>query len=96
MKAATNAHYAERYWSMVVLLTNAPKDASPQQIIATMQAEAEVAHQELDAETAQRIRVPQLVEAKPDPQVAERVRDHGTEQTNLRTGRGNRADQAAI
>jgi hypothetical protein len=40
-----------------------------------MQAEAEIAHQDLDAETAKRIKVPQLIEVKPDPQIAERVRE---------------------
>ena len=66
MKVATNAHYADRYMAMVGLLTNAPKDATPQEIIATMQQEAQAAYEELDAEMAQKIRVPKLVKL-PDP-----------------------------
>jgi hypothetical protein len=69
MKEATNAHYADRYLSMIGLLTNAPKDASPQEIIATMREEAETAYEELDAEMAQKIRVPTLVKL-PDPDYA--------------------------
>jgi hypothetical protein len=66
MKQLTTAHLAERYMAMVGLLTNAPKDATPQEIIATMRAEAEAAYEELDAEIAQKIRVPKLVKL-PDP-----------------------------
>ena len=63
MKQLTTAHYADRYMAMVGLLTNAPKDATPQEIIATMRAEAEVAYEQLDAETAAKIKVPKLAEA---------------------------------
>jgi hypothetical protein len=66
MKQLTTAHLADRYMAMVGLLTNAPKDATPQEIIATMRAEAEAAYEELDAEIAQKIRVPKLVKL-PDP-----------------------------
>jgi hypothetical protein len=61
MRATRNAFYADRYLSMVGLLTNAPPDATPPQIIATMQQEAITAHQDLDAQTARQIRVPRLV-----------------------------------
>lgn len=61
MKQLTTAHYADRYMAMVGLLTNAPKDTSPEQIIATMRAEAESAYEDLDAETAKRIKVPELI-----------------------------------
>jgi hypothetical protein len=67
MKAATNAHYAERYLRMVGLLTNAPKDASPQQIIETMRADAQSAYEDLDEEMAKKIQIPKLVAVKPDP-----------------------------
>jgi hypothetical protein len=69
MKQLTTAHLADRYMAMVGLLTNAPKDATPQEIIATMRAEAETAYEELDAEMAQKIRVPKLVKL-PDPDYA--------------------------
>ena len=74
MKEATNAYYADRYLSMVGLLTNAPKDATPQEIIATMQQEAQSAYEDLDAEMAAKINVPKLVKL-PDPDYA-----------NLKTG----------
>ena len=66
MKEATNAHYADRYLALVGLLTNAPKNTMPEQIVATMRAEAEAAYEDLDAETAKRIKIPQLAAAKPD------------------------------
>jgi hypothetical protein len=71
MKEASNAYLADRYLAMVGLLANAPKDASPQEIVATMQAEAVAAHQDLDAETAAKIRVPELAL----PKIAEQVAD---------------------
>jgi hypothetical protein len=61
MAAASNAHYADRYKALIGLFTNIPKDASPQEIIATVQAEAQNAYEQLDAETALRITVPRLV-----------------------------------
>jgi hypothetical protein len=57
---------------MIGLLTNAPKDTSPQQIIETMRAEAESAYLDLDAETAKTIKIPKLVAVNPDAQIAER------------------------
>jgi hypothetical protein len=63
MREATNAHYADRYLALVGLLTNAPKDASPQEIIATMRAEAESAYEDLDADVAAKIKVPKLAKA---------------------------------
>ncbi|MGA3104549.1 MAG: hypothetical protein ABSD53_08720 [Terriglobales bacterium] len=71
MEEANNAYLADRYLFMIGLLANAPKDASPQEIIATMQEEAVVAHQDLDGETAKRIKVPKLML----PEVAEQLAD---------------------
>jgi hypothetical protein len=65
-KEAANAYYADRCMSMIALLTNAPADASAQEIIATMKAEAEAAHQDLDPELAKKIRIPRLVKPKPE------------------------------
>ncbi len=73
MKEAANAHYADRYHELIGLLTNAPKDATPQDIFATMQAAAESAHQDLTSELAKRIKVPRLV--KPDPPANKKVLD---------------------
>ena len=75
-KEAGNAFYTDRYWELVTLFANAPLDADPQQIFATMQAEAIKAHQELDPELAKKIKIPKLVELppKPDPE-AERYRE---------------------
>ena len=69
-KEARNAFDADRYWEMVTLFANAPLDADPQQIFATMQAEAIKAHQELPPELAKKIKIPKLVELppKPDPE----------------------------
>jgi hypothetical protein len=64
MREATNAYYADRYLAMVGLLTNAPKDTSPQQIIETMRAESEAAYEDLDAEMAKKLKVPKLVKLK--------------------------------
>jgi hypothetical protein len=69
MKQLTTAHLADRYMAMVGLLTNAPKDATPQEIIATMQQEAQSAYEDLDAEMAAKIKVPKLVKS-PDPDCA--------------------------
>jgi len=74
MREATNAHYADRYLSMIGLLTNAPKETSPQQIIETIRAEAQAAYEDLDAETAKKIKIPKLVKL-PD-----------ADYTNLKTG----------
>ena len=63
MRQATNAHYADRYLALVGLLTNAPKDTMPEQIVATIRAEAEAAYEELDAEMAAKIKVPKLAKA---------------------------------
>jgi hypothetical protein len=63
-KETTNAYLADRALSMIGLLNNAPKDTSPQQIIETMRAEAQSAYEDLDAETAKRIKVPELVVAE--------------------------------
>jgi hypothetical protein len=75
-KEAGNAFYTDRYWEMVTLFANAPLDADPQQIFATMQAEAIKAHQELPPELAKKIKIPKLVELppKPDPE-AERYKE---------------------
>lgn len=67
MKGAANAHYADRYLSMVGLLTNAPKDATPQEIFETLRAEAQSAYEDLDAELAKKIKVPKLVELSQGP-----------------------------
>jgi hypothetical protein len=63
IRSATNAHYADRYLNLIGLLINAPKDTSPEQIVATMRAEAESAYEDLDAEVAAKIKVPKLAKA---------------------------------
>ena len=76
MKAATNAYLADRYEAMVRLLTNAPEGAKPEEIFATMQAEATHAYEQLDAETAKKIKVPKLVKESPrerDDKVIRRI-----------------------
>lgn len=60
-KETANAYLADRCLSMIGLLTNAPKDTAPEQIFATIRAEAESAYEELDAETAKKIKIPKLV-----------------------------------
>jgi hypothetical protein len=65
IKEATNAHYADRYLALIGLLNNAPKEATPEQIVATMRAEAEAAYQDLDAELAKRIKIPKLATVRP-------------------------------
>jgi len=49
------------YLAARTLLTTAPKDATPQEIIETIRAEAQSAYEDLDAETAQKIKIPKLV-----------------------------------
>jgi hypothetical protein len=63
MKAATTAYYRDRYLATVGLLCNAPKDAKPEEIIATLQTEAEMAYEGLTEEEAKRITAPKLVKA---------------------------------
>ena len=70
MKKAANAHYADRYLSMVGLLTNAPNDATPQEIFETLRTEAQSAYEDLDAELAKKIKVPKLVKLAEDPDYA--------------------------
>jgi glycogen debranching enzyme len=55
-EAAANAYYADRYFDLLGFLLNVPKDATAEEIIAKMKAEAEVAYQSLDAERAKRIK----------------------------------------
>lgn len=57
-KAADNAYYADRYFDLLGILLNAPKDAAAEDIIGKMKAEAELAHQSLTGEQAKRIKVP--------------------------------------
>jgi hypothetical protein len=76
MKAARNAYLAGRYEAMVGLLCNAPKDAKPEEIIATMQAEAQHAYEGLTEEEAKKIKVPKLVKESPrerDDKVIRRI-----------------------
>jgi hypothetical protein len=61
-KAAQNAYLADLALRMIGLWNDAPKDASLQAIGATMRAEAQSAHEDLDAETAANIKIPKLVE----------------------------------
>jgi hypothetical protein len=54
MRAATNAHYADRYLAMIGLLTNAPRDTPPEDIIATIRAELNTIFRTQQAGTCKR------------------------------------------
>lgn len=93
-EAVDNAYYADRYFALLGLLLNAPKDTPADIIIKTMQREAEAAHSHLDAEQAKRIKTPKLVKPpKVDPettnaklreQVAELKREVATQTAELK------------
>jgi hypothetical protein len=63
-KAADNAYYAKRYFDLLGILLNAPKDATAEDIIGKMKAEAELAHRSLTGEQAKRIKVPRFPKRK--------------------------------
>ena len=63
-EAADNAYYADRYFDLLGILLNAPQDATAEDIIGKMKAEAELAHQSLTGEQAKRIKVPHFPKRK--------------------------------
>jgi len=60
MTKLRNAFFADRYLNLIGLLVNAPKDASPDLIVATMKQEAEASYEDLDPELAEQIQIPIL------------------------------------
>jgi hypothetical protein len=66
MQAAKNAFYADRYRNGVIgLVNNAPPDADSDQIIETLQKEAQDAYRELGETEAKAIKIPELVPPNP-------------------------------
>jgi len=53
-----NAYYADRYIEVIGVVTNKPKDAKPEQVLALIEANAILAYEDMDANEAKSLRVP--------------------------------------
>lgn len=53
-----NAYYADRYKEVIALMTNKPKDAKAEDVLAQIEAEAIRAYEDMDAEEAKSLRLP--------------------------------------
>jgi hypothetical protein len=53
-----NAYYADRYKEVIALMTNKPKDAKAEDVLAQIEAEAIRAYEDMDAEEAKSLRIP--------------------------------------
>jgi hypothetical protein len=57
-QASKNAYYADRYKEVIALMTNKPKDAKPEEVLALIEANAICAYEDMDADEAKSLRVP--------------------------------------
>jgi hypothetical protein len=53
-----NAYYADRYKEVIALMTNKPKDAKAEDVLAQIEAEAIRAYEDMDADEAKSLRIP--------------------------------------
>jgi hypothetical protein len=87
-KAARTAYKADQYDHLIGLMTNAPKDATAEKIIQTVQAEAQHQYEQMSEEEAKAIKVPKIVKESTVEKLGIRI-------AKIVVTLGNRADVSA-